>query len=103
MGSGRAEHRWSAVTFAFVMGSLIGAGLGILFAPRSGQETRDRIKERTEGARRRVTETARTFRGRVEELSEAGREQFAEVRERVLEFADRMLERVFPSGGKDGL
>ncbi len=33
------------VMFAFLLGGLIGAGLALLYAPSSGEETRKRLKE----------------------------------------------------------
>ena len=32
----------------FILGALVGAGLGILFAPKSGSETRKELKEKME-------------------------------------------------------
>ncbi len=46
MDSNRTEYNFSALALAFVIGGLIGAGLGFLFAPRTGRETREKIKER---------------------------------------------------------
>lgn len=34
--------------FAFLLGGLIGAGLALLYAPASGEETRRRLKEQAE-------------------------------------------------------
>lgn len=35
-------------TGKFVLGALIGAGIGLLFAPKSGKETRKELKEKAE-------------------------------------------------------
>ena len=51
MNSDRTEYGFAALTLAFVAGGLIGATLGVLFAPRPGVETREKIKERAEEAR----------------------------------------------------
>ena len=39
------ENKWAESLFTFVVGVGAGAALGILFAPRSGQDTRDILKE----------------------------------------------------------
>jgi len=77
--------------------------LGLLLAPRTGQETRDRIKERAEETRGRMRETVRTVRRRGEEFSQTAREKFTEGRKKVLGFTDRMLEKISPAGEKDEL
>lgn len=103
MGSGRTAYGSGTVLLAFLMGGLVGAGFGLLFAPRTGEETRDRIKEQAEKARGRMRETARTARGRGEELSATGREKYAVVREKVLGFTDRMIEKIFPAGEENNV
>jgi len=49
-GRPRSEDLLSAVGL-FGMGLLIGAGLALLFAPRSGRELRKQMSDRMEGAR----------------------------------------------------
>lgn len=46
MDSNCAEYSFATLALAFVVGGLIGAGLGFLFASRTGRETREKIKER---------------------------------------------------------
>jgi gas vesicle protein len=41
------DRRGGSVFAAFLLGGLVGAVLGLLFAPRSGKETRELIAERT--------------------------------------------------------
>jgi gas vesicle protein len=38
------------VAFAFLLGGAVGAGLALLFAPRTGEETRDKLKDGYKGA-----------------------------------------------------
>lgn len=64
----------SSVILSFLMGGLAGAALAVLFAPRSGRETRELLGERLrEGAER-----GRELRGRVEAK---GREKLDEAAE----------------------
>ena len=39
---------------AFIVGGIIGAGLALLYAPSSGEETRRRLREQVDQARDRV-------------------------------------------------
>ncbi len=41
-----ARHRWTESISAFAIGVGVGAALGVLFAPRSGYDTRDYLVER---------------------------------------------------------
>ena len=38
-----SENRGGEIIVAFVLGGLIGAALGILFAPKAGKETREQL------------------------------------------------------------
>jgi gas vesicle protein len=60
---------------SFLLGGLTGAALAVLFAPRSGRETRDMLQER------------------IREGAERGRELRDRYAERGREFKDRAVDR----------
>ena len=96
MESNRTEYGFAALALAFVTGGLIGATLGLLFAPRTGVETRERIEERAKGAREKARETAKTVRERAEEFAEAGKEKISEIRGKVEKSVEKIKEKVSP-------
>jgi gas vesicle protein len=63
----RGEEPWTSKAAPFLVGLGLGIGAGILFAPASGQETRDNLSQRADNVRNRVSEKASTIRGRVSE------------------------------------
>lgn len=90
------ERRGGSVFGAFLLGGLVGAVLGLLFAPRSGKETRDMLADRAEEywgegmelyntGRERAVDMYSTGRERVGEQSEALRTKIDEARGRLQE------------------
>ena len=78
----------------FLLGALIGAGVALLFAPRSGRETRADISRRARAAQVRVRDVAtgvtdqvvdtfETARSRIEEQIETAREAIVTKKEQV--------------------
>lgn len=65
---------------SFLIGALIGAGLAVLYAPRSGEQTRREIADGARRLRESAEETARKIQHSVSETIEELRE---EVTERV--------------------
>lgn len=55
------------VTLAFLLGGVVGAGIALLFAPASGEETRRKLRETSGRLRERVRETTDEWRGNVTE------------------------------------
>ena len=96
MDSNRTGYGFAALALAFVIGGLIGAGLGFLFAPRTGRETREKIKERGRGARGKLRDAFETIREEAKGLAEAGKEKFSEVRGKVQESIGRIKKKVSP-------
>jgi len=50
-----------------MMGTLVGVGLGILLAPRAGQETREQLKGKAQVVGERLKTTAAEMGGRMRE------------------------------------
>ena len=55
-----------AVLLAFVAGAIAGAAVALLFAPATGEETRDFLGQRAREGREKVVDAARQFRAATE-------------------------------------
>ena len=67
----------------FLAGMGIGAAVGLLFAPRSGRETREYLRERAEEGKGYVSKKAHELRKGAEEYVEKGKEAVAQQKETV--------------------
>ena len=65
----------------FLTGAVIGATVAMLYAPRSGKDTRQFISDKTQQGKDAVTETSR-------DLLDAGRDMFERGRRLVEDAAD---------------
>ncbi|MBZ5703740.1 MAG: YtxH domain-containing protein [Acidobacteriia bacterium] len=65
----------------FLAGLGIGALAGVLYAPRSGSETRDAIRSRAEEGRDYVRERARQARDQASEWVDRGKEVLGQQKE----------------------
>lgn len=95
------ERRGGSVFGAFLLGGLIGAVLGLLFAPRSGRETRDMLADRANEYWGSAGEMYAQGREKVNEVYNAGRENAAEradqLRGKIDEARTRLQEQVAKS------
>jgi gas vesicle protein len=73
-------ERESGGVGAFLLGALLGAGVALLFAPRSGEETQREIKERVVRLRDVAGQRVREAQARIEERLDQTR---GEVMDRV--------------------
>jgi len=77
-----SESVGSRVSF-FVVGLGIGAIIGILFAPKSGEETRDYLSAKADEGRDYAQQKARELRERAEDLLERSKEIMARQKDAV--------------------
>jgi gas vesicle protein len=79
----RGRERWTSKLGTFLLGLGVGVGVGMLFAPASGEETRNTISEQASNIRDRVTEQASNIRDRVSEHATNLKEQATNLKEKV--------------------
>jgi gas vesicle protein len=63
---GRRDDNSLELTFAFLLGGVVGATVALLFAPASGEQTRRRIKEATDEVSTNVSEQYGRIRDKAE-------------------------------------
>jgi gas vesicle protein len=77
-----ADNVGSKVSF-FLVGLGIGALVGILFAPKSGEETRDYLTSKADEGREYAQKKARELRERAEDLIERSKEIMARQKDAI--------------------
>ena len=66
------------VMVSFVAGAAVGAGLALLYAPKSGKEMRETIADLTEDAVDKIKEYAKDAQDKIKTVIEEGREVVVE-------------------------
>jgi gas vesicle protein len=82
-----SDNVGSKVSF-FLVGLGIGALVGILFAPKSGEETRDYLTSKAEEGRDYAQKKAREVRERAEDLIERSKEIMARQKDAITNAVD---------------
>jgi gas vesicle protein len=72
---------------SFLLGAMVGAGLALLFAPKTGEETQEELKEQAQRLRLAAEERVRVAQRQLEERLDDAREgvstRYDEVRDAV--------------------
>ncbi|HIJ95573.1 MAG TPA: YtxH domain-containing protein [Desulfuromonadales bacterium] len=74
--SDKCEISAGAVLVSFVAGAAMGAGLALLYAPKSGREMREDIADLTEDAVDRIKEYAKDAQDKIKTAVEEGKDVF---------------------------
>ena len=89
----RRETSIGSIIAAFIFGGLIGAGMALLMAPQSGQETRERIRNKGVELKDRAVgtyeETADRAKARIDDISQKAKERTEELRHRGKEMVEQ--------------
>lgn len=70
------SHRNNEMMLGFLFGAIVGAGVALLMAPASGEETRRRLGDTAKGL-------GRDARTKFDELKETAKHKFEEAREHL--------------------
>jgi gas vesicle protein len=94
----RTARSAKPVVTGLLVGGAIGAVTALLFAPRSGEETRAEIRNKATEYRDRtvdaVNDTVSQAKSKAHELTERAKDKADELRHRGKEVADEQFERV---------
>ena len=77
----REEREGTRSLFVFLAGGLIGAGISLLYAPLSGEKTRQYLRIQTKKAKRRARHVTENVRENIEYLID----EIRETTDRVIE------------------
>jgi len=67
-----------SVLLSFLLGGVVGAGLALLFAPQSGRETRQKIRELADDVKEKTTDYANQAKEKVSSLVDEGKGYYDE-------------------------
>jgi gas vesicle protein len=86
-------------------GTVLGAGLGMLFAPKAGTDLRNQISEQAGNIRNTATESYRKASETASDLADRGRRMYGRARDAVNRGAEeaQRYTRDAVDGGKDGV
>jgi gas vesicle protein len=85
----------------FLLGAAVGAGLALLFAPQSGDETRAQLRRSARRAKRKARDLADSGRDLVDDLQRQGKSAVRDARSALEERLARHREAV--DGEDDGV
>jgi hypothetical protein len=78
------DDRGGSFLMGLLAGTILGAGLGMLFAPKSGSELRSQIGDQAGRLRDAANETYSQASGKVGQMVDRGREAYVRARSSVL-------------------
>jgi gas vesicle protein len=83
------RHGGASFLLGFIAGSVLGAGLALLLAPRSGEEIRREMAERAERLSKRAASEYEAASARVTHLAERGKDAYRTAADKARKYAER--------------
>lgn len=74
MGQEESSCNTSSVLLAFLLGGIVGAGIALMVAPKSGQETREQIKKLADEAKQKADVYIEEVKNKASTVIEKGKE-----------------------------
>src|SRR5512142_811792 len=84
------EGGGSGFVMGLLTGTVLGAGLGILFAPKTGSEMRGQISDSASAVKNTATESYRKAAGAANTIAERSRDLYGRARDAVARGADEV-------------
>ncbi len=91
----REEESGASFMLGMLTGAFVGAGIALLFAPKSGQEIRQQLGEQYRGLADRVGEQTQNLRQTASQLRDQGRE-------RIQQLTDELSDRTSSASDRQG-
>jgi gas vesicle protein len=89
----REEQSGASFVLGMLTGAFIGAGVALLFAPKTGNEMRQQLGEQYRGLANRMSETTQSLREQTASLREQGRD-------RLQQLTGQLSDRMSSTGGE---
>jgi gas vesicle protein len=80
-----SERNSGSILMAVILGGVVGAIAGILYAPRAGKETRKRLKYLGDDISEKLESLSGEVKDKTRHIIEEGREKVIEQKERIEE------------------
>ena len=90
----REEQSGASFMLGIMTGAVIGAGVALLFAPRTGQEMRQQIGEQYRDLTERAGQTAQSMREGAQTIRDSAQQLRDQGRERVQRAASQLSDRL---------
>jgi gas vesicle protein len=84
----------------FLVGLGVGSLIGVLFAPKSGEETREYLSQKINRGSKHAQKKARKLRERAEGLVERGKEMVNQKKEQIAAEVDEAAKAYLPEKSK---
>ena len=75
----KQENEFGTFVVGFFVGTLLGAAAGLLYAPQSGEETRDQIRQKSVDLSEQAAQKAEEARAKAEEILAEAKEKLEEA------------------------